>query len=465
MKLGMRVPDSYREERRWIGSHLLSQLTDDYEIFFENRSDLEIFLITPHHELMGNKYIRMPDIFFSNARNSWLKKESLPRLPLPNWNVVIEGEKPLLAKKIVPIIYGLPGYSKDESKNITLNFDIFGAAFFMLSRYEELVEPISDKHNRFFGEASIAYRAGFIDRPLIDEYCEILCTIIEITWTEFERKKLKFKKIISCDLDHPFTPNPHLTQLLQKYLRYILNPKIMFSRLNILTSDEGKKTRRIDDNYDAIQWIMSENEKRGNRVTFYFIATNSNLTIDGKFNIKQECMRALLRDISRRGHEIGIHPSYGSYDSYDCLIAEVGILRQVMMEEGIKQDLISSRQHYLRWNPSITAAALNAAGLVYDSTLADPFRAGFRCGTCREFLMFDISSRKALNIMQRPLVLMESSVIAKRYMNLGYSDEALKIMKKIKSTCEKFGGNFTLLWHNSHLSTPNDRKFYLDLIG
>ena len=78
--------------------------------------------------------------------------------------------------------------------------------------------------------------------------------------------------------------------------------------------------------------------------------------------------------------------------------------------------------------------------------------------------MYDFIERRQLKLRQRPLVVMECSVIAQRYMGMGYSKAALELMKAYKLTCYRFGGDFTLLWHNSHLTTIYDKRFYLELI-
>ena len=50
---------------------------------------------------------------------------------------------------------------------------------------------------------------------------------------------------------------------------------------------------------------------------------------------------------------------------------------------------------------------------------------------------------------ERPLIVMECSVIAERYLGLGYSEQALALMQGYRDTCHRFGGDFTLLWHNA----------------
>lgn len=104
-------------------------------------------------------------------------------------------------------------------------------------------------------------------------------------------------------------------------------------------------------------------------------------------------------------------------------------------------------------------------GLDYDSTLSYADRPGFRCGTCREYPLYDLHQHRPLRLRERPLIVMECSVIAERYLGLGYSDEALALMQRYRDVCHRFSGDFTLLWHNSHLGSEADRRFYGALVG
>ena len=57
------------------------------------------------------------------------------------------------------------------------------------------------------------------------------------------------------------------------------------------------------------------------------------------------------------------------------------------------------------------------------------------------------------------------SPIAERYMGLGYGAEAEKKFAQLKDTCRRVSGCFTLLWHNSHFSSQNDRNMYEKVIS
>jgi peptidoglycan/xylan/chitin deacetylase (PgdA/CDA1 family) len=170
----------------------------------------------------------------------------------------------------------------------------------------------------------------------------------------------------------------------------------------------------------------------------------------------------MLNRIAQRGHEIGIHPGYNTYLSKENIISGRAKLQRLLDRERISQEIIGGRQHYLRWSTQ-TPAIWDAAGLQYDSTLSYADYAGFRCGTCHEYAMYDLHRRRALRLKQRPLICMERSVID--YMKYGLSKNALVRMKRLKSVVQRFNGNFVLLWHNSGFDSSGAMKMYCDLIS
>ena len=87
--------------------------------------------------------------------------ESMPKLPLEE----IEG---------VPLLFGS---SKTEWQGDTwvVHADIIASAYFLLTRYEEIRKRnIRDIHGRFLGTESLPFKAGFIHRPIVDEYGRLL---------------------------------------------------------------------------------------------------------------------------------------------------------------------------------------------------------------------------------------------------------------------------------------------------
>ena len=79
--------------------------------------------------------------------------------------------------------------------------------------------------------------------------------------------------------------------------------------------------------------------------------------------------------------------------------------------------------------------------------------------------MFDIGENRALNLRERPLIVMEVSVFSEDYMNLGHTEKGLDFMLAMKQTCRQFDGEFTLLWHNENFHTKADEEFFATLLS
>lgn len=453
------IPSDYRAEAEWAFSVIFGEF---FGLNFEVQEHANSYFLISHQGCV----IKMPCHFFEKAAFNWLGKNTLPTLPLANWDIATTGLTVPLVDQPLPVLFGLPRL--EIAKNsVRFSVDVIGTVFFMLSRYEEAVLSERDDFDRFPSSASTAGCSGFLDRPIVDEYAEVLWAAMKHLWPMLERKARLPRTLVSCDVDIPYDGGVNSTLgLLKRLGGDILKRRSLSmasqSIINGLCAQRGDYTH--DPYLNAIDWIMDENEKAGNQVAFYFITAHSHPTLDGCYNMDEPVIRKLLKRIYLRGHEIGLHASYNSYQDVAQTCRESNILRQVMSDEGIRQERLGGRQHFLRWRTSLTACNWDAAGMDYDSTLSFADRPGFRCGTCREFPMYDLTERRALKLRQRPLIVMECSVIDKRYMGLGYGYEALKLMKNYKRKCNRLGGDFTLLWHNSHLMTEDDQKLYLELI-
>lgn len=141
----------------------------------------------------------------------------------------------------------------------------------------------------------------------------------------------------------------------------------------------------------------------------------------------------------------------------------VSTLRRILNEEGVDELALGYREHYLCWHTSETARQWDERGLDYDSTLRYADYAGFRCSTCREFALYDLQQRRPLRLQERPLILMECSVLAKKYIAIDDLDQALSVISGLRDACENFGGDFRLLWDNSELITQAQKEMYSEL--
>jgi hypothetical protein len=220
----------------------------------------------------------------------------------------------------------------------------------------------------------------------------------------------------------------------------------------------------LADPANTFDWIMDVSELHGMQSAFYFICGHTHPN-DADYKPEHPAIRHLMRRIHQRGHEIGLHPSYGSYQKPHLIRQEADRLREICAEEGILQTEWGGRMHYLRWEHPTTMRAWDDAGMAYDSSLNYAHSPGFRCGTCFEYPAFDPVSKEALRLRIRPLIVMEISVLDDFFMGLGTSSEALKKFIELKNRCRAVGGCFTLLWHNSRLIINSERVVYSNVVA
>lgn len=392
-----------------------------------------------------------------------------PRCDLPfsrwdceqeGWKSVIGGPLPAPGVEILP----KPLIESSDTRYV-VHYDIPGLTYWMLARVEEIDSIVLDEFGRFPATASHAYRHGYLLRPVVDEWLNILSQVIRRRWPNIQLKSSTYKLQLSHDVDRPyqykFLPPSMLAKTL---LGDVVKRRSVYLALKRLTTWGLVKSNRLNaDPYNTFDWIMQQSEKYGLKSAFYFICGNTNKTMDADYEIEHPVVRNLLRLIYRRGHEIGLHPSFNSYQKPAQIRGEFSRLKRVCEEEGISQKSWGGRMHYLRWDSAITMRAWNDAGLNYDSTLGYADHIGFRCGTCIEYPAFDAKSEQALNLRIRPLLAMDTTLISGSYMGLA-DDQWLQCLSNLAQAVESVGGEFTMLWHNSELSDVKSRNAYADAL-
>lgn len=83
-----------------------------------------------------------------------------------------------------------------------------------------------------------------------------------------------------------------------------------------------------------------------------------------------------------------------------------------------------------------------------DSTLGYHDHEGFRCGTGDLFYVFDFVERRQLNIQERPLIIMDTTL---RHYRKCSHDENRNICDHFISVGKKYKTKITILFHNSSL--------------
>jgi hypothetical protein len=377
-------------------------------------------------------HICASDLFGKN----YLEPNSLPPTPLKDYNGL-------------PVIYHGRGsqeaWVRESEGLIETNIDIIASSFFMVSRYEEVVQDIKDEHSRFPASASLAFREGFLNRPVVNEYIELLWNWVHSLEPGLTRKPLwpenkEFAVCLTHDVDH-----------LRRYsflppVRRIGGAVLHGADLRLGSSIAIDYLRtlfhRRKDPFDTFDYILNLEHRFGFTSSFYFMAGRSS-KLDVKYSILEPRVVELLRQIEHKGCEAGAHASYNSYDSPEHTVSEKARLDKVVGGEGC-----GCRQHFLRWKAPYTWQAQESAGLLYDATVGFADHAGFRCGFCLPFEPFDVIRDRKVNIWELPLTVQEITLSHAGYQNLR-PEEAYKEIVGLIQAAKKCHGVFVLLWHNS----------------
>ncbi|NQY74116.1 MAG: hypothetical protein HRT90_05070 [Candidatus Margulisbacteria bacterium] len=442
----VKIPPKFESEKNYIVSTLLDTfLGIRYKIESANTSKYE-FVLPNNHTLC------ISDDFFKNYDEkeiSYLQKNALPK----SKKVM---HSPIDPKASLECLYGNTHISVQTS-TIQCDIDIIASAFFMLTRWEEHVNKNRDQHNRFPVTESIAYKHDFLDRPIVNEYVEFIWSCLQHLGYDGKRKERQFKMYLTHDVDNPY-----------RWGSFVSGPKAvlgdLFKRKSVSLAFQSLKsfykTRILfrTDPYDTFDWIMQLSKDHGLTSSFFFMSGGTS-KYDNFYKITSHKIRKLMQRISAQGHSIGFHPSYNSYNNQNQFHKEKRLL-----EGSLGQKVSHGRQHYLRFEAPKTWQIWEDAGLKVDSTLGYPEKAGFRCGVCYEFPVFNFLTRQPLKLIERRLIAMEGSFVD--YQRQRPSDMK-KSLNKLHQMSQKYNGQFVLLWHNSALNESpwvNYQEVYRSLL-
>ena len=319
------------------------------------------------------------------------------------------------------------------------NFDIFSACFYLLSRYEEYQNFEPDKHNRFCSYSSLARKYDFIKFPLVDSWIELIrIRINTISDLKIEKVKYTFQPTYDIDIAWAFKHKGFIQKLnllvrLLKSKNKQLNKDIINTLLN-----NKKDPYQVFDNLDNLHKIYSI----ANAIFFFAVGKWS--AFDKNTSISNLEFQSLIKGIHNK-YKLGIHPSYRSNTHVDILKSELKNL-----EKTIGENILKSRQHFLKLSFPTTYQNLIQQGIKEDYTLGYSDCIGFRASCSRSFFWYNLIEEKKSTLRLFPFQVMDVSLF--NYMNLS-PEEALNQTEEIINHIQSFGGTFRTIWHNSSFYT------------
>jgi len=368
--------------------------------------------------------------------DGYLTRASLPKRPLPSF-------------KDLPVIYSGNGKLNslvERSKAlIETDVDIIASSFFMLTRYEEIIlykEIVAnreDRYERFPATASLAYREGFLDRPVVNEYIELLWKWIRGFNLGLKRKNPWSDKNFAVCLTHDvdqikrYKSYPPLGSIRRSLIRKHIRKALL------IFSDYLKTKIHIkEDPFHDVYYHMLDLEKEsGFKSSFYFLAH------EGDYSLEDRWLKGFLKVIQEEGFEIGLHTAFPAYNKPTVIKKE-----KERLEEIINRTILGIRQHHLKCEIPTSWRSWREASLEYDTTLCFDDQWGFRAGICYPFKVFDLGKGVSLDLWEVPLIIMDCTL--DHWGNLS-PEEGRCVLSKFSKVVEKYNGLLVVLFHANYM--------------
>lgn len=323
-------------------------------------------------------------------------------------------------------------------------FDLFSAAFYLLSRYEEYGPDGRDHLGRFQGSASLAHSRGFLELPIIDLWVKKLYTKLRANYVRVTNWRHSYQCEATLDVDSAFAyRHKGFIRTAGGFAKDMIAGKWKNARDRFFCLNG-----RMDDPYDTYAWLNAQHNEAGVSVRWFFLLADF-----GKYDTglpwRSRALQALIRRL-RAQDRVGIHPGVAAFHEPMTLAEEVRRLGAIT-GDAVRM----SRQHYLMLEFPKTYQHLLALEITEDHTMGYADQPGFRAGTSRPFPFYDLENERMTMLMVYPFAVMDATL--NRYLKLS-PDEAIEQLQKLAAGVKQADGQLRLLWHNETVSETAEWK-------
>lgn len=430
--LKISIPSNNVKERQYIISVLLGDVLNiNYRIEVDDKADCTSLYFE-------DKIFIIQDHFWNNNKSelSYFQLENIP-------NIVRFASSNHI--KDLPIIYGVDYYEENAQK-IICGIDIFASAFFCLTRWEEFLLG-REKTGKCDESKLLCVRNNCTKRAIVNEYLDWLKVTFDKMGIVYSANSFR-KIMVTHDVDRCYLSSfavliNNLFGLAFKDKQY--KKAITSLRNYLIYKIKGQSP------FDCYDELMDYSDKHGLKNYFYFKACLSGES-GWTYSVNEVKVAESIKNILRRGHYVGIHPSESTFDNNSQFVCEYQRLCAIVGENVIR----GGRNHGLFYNMNTFNQWNNL--FQYDSGLGYQNFNGFRCGICYPYHMFDIVKREKMDILEIPFVAMDSVAMRNKWT----PEETLIDVKETINIVNKFQGMICINWH-SNLINAIERKHHKDV--
>jgi len=373
----------------------------------------------------NHKVVIVPSDFFNEG--IYGTSITKPSLPLQT----IEG---------VPFLFGTPEIARVHD-TIVIYADLVASAYFLLSRYEEMIcRKLRDEHGRFPGNESIPRRAGFMNRPVVDEYGLLIVKWLGENGAKTANHVPFIRNInLTHDVDAPFS-----CRTWRNVARHIVDGR------GIVDVIRDKYKPLSADPYYTFPWLLQQDKTLQRTVgtdrcqSFLFFKAGGKTKYDKpRYQLKGKDISVLMELCREQGATIGLHCSYQAGMTPSLIAAE-----KKKLEDAIGMAVRHNRHHFLASQEPEDMEYLERAGITDDFTMGYADVAGFRLGTSLPVRFINPVTCRLTSLTLHPLIIMDSTLNEVKYMNLS-TERAEDYCMRLVQNIRQVNGELTLLWHNT----------------
>jgi hypothetical protein len=328
-------------------------------------------------------------------------------------------------------------------------FDLFSAAFYLITRYEEYLPHITDMHNRFEADSSIAFQQQFLHKPIVNYWLINfkICLLKHFPQLQFKHQTYKYFSTIDIDNAYAFKQKG-VMRTIGGYGRSVVN---------FFWEDFAERTKvllgKMKDPYDTYEKQLEIQKKYNVDVIYFFLLGDYGIN-DKNLPSNNKKFQSLIKHLNDYA-DVGIHPSYGSNDNYNQVKKEINRLSTI-----VHRDIYKSRQHFLKLKFPSTYKTLIENGITDDYTMGYATNLGFRASVCTPYFWYDLDTETETTLKIHPFPIMEATL---RYYMKEKPEQAMHHILPIINEVKKVDGELITLWHNESLSNWREWKGWQNL--
>ena len=312
-------------------------------------------------------------------------------------------------------------------------FDIFAAAFYLVSRYEEYLPHEKDMYGRFAHTESIAFKNNFLHLPLVNIWVQMLAKELTVLFPKliFRNKTFSFIPTYDIDIAYAFM-HKGAARTIGGFIK-----KPGAERMKVLL-------KLAPDPYDAYGFLHSLHEKINVEPLYFFLLSERMSRYDKNISPYSNAMKRLIKDHATK-YSVGLHPSWRSYTEPSLISIEKEILENLS-----GQVVHRSRQHYIKMDLPATYLFLTDAGILDDYSMGYGSINGFRASVATSFNWYDLSDDSVTSLRIHPFCFMDANSYYEQKQDAAVSFDELTGYYNI---CRQINGQLITIFHNNLLGT------------